>query len=120
MALQNNIRIREKGTNVLGNYWIYGLQPDEWTCCTHGKLYIFGKGEAFLFPKIYSFVCLLFSHSSGCYQALPYFRKISQYVSTLFPNTESDMQGVFKAYVISLGPSRRGAFLRFVQVSFSP
>ncbi len=38
---------------------------------------------------MYSFPCESLAHPSGCNQELPYFPQISQYVSTLFPNTES-------------------------------
>ena len=38
---------------------------------------------------MYSYPWVLLALPSGCNQEFPYFPKISQYVSTLFPNTES-------------------------------
>ena len=40
---------------------------------------------------MYSFSWVPLAHPSGCNQKVPYFLQISQYVSTLFPNTESYM-----------------------------
>ena len=40
---------------------------------------------------MYSFPWVLWRHSYGCNQHSPYFPRFSQYVSTLFPNTESYM-----------------------------
>ncbi len=49
----------------------------------------FWKEEDLIFQKMYGFPWLLEAHSCGCSHDFPYFPQISQYVSTLFPNTES-------------------------------
>ncbi len=89
--------VRKQNDSVLGKrvltYWESRGTPDY--SQMNGFMvgienYIFvERGMPQLFKK-YSFPWVLLAHPSGCNQELSYFPQISQYVSTLFPNTESN------------------------------
>ncbi len=65
-------------------------QMNVFTVAMENYIY-FWKEENLTFPKMYSFPRILWRHSCGCNLDFPYFLKISQYVSTLFPNTVSNV-----------------------------
>ena len=48
---------------------------------------------------MYSYPWVLLAHSYGCNQEFPYFPQIFQYVSTLFPNTESYINVILLAAI---------------------
>ncbi len=73
---QNRFRIWEKGTNVLANLGkIMDIQiTATWMPSKYSwKTIHFRKGEILFFPKIYSFLWLLWRHSSDGNQDFPYF-----------------------------------------------
>ena len=55
---------------------------------------------------MYGFPWMLSTHPSGSNHESPYFPKISEYIRTLFPNTESHIGTIGEAPEVSRGPIR--------------